>query len=178
MPSLNALRKPVTDIMRTLLYAGTAVLLVFGLGFLAWQQVAPADEHAEPADHAAADTPEGTRPLISLMVALGQDVSRVNDGIWREDFEMVRLGAHAIAAHPRVTPEEMEAIKGALGDQFTEFVQFDGLVHGRAEQLAEAAAEQNMDRVLALKIEMENGCVNCHATFRGEVRQALRSVSP
>lgn len=164
--------------MRTLLIiAGLGLAILAGV-YLAWQQVAPADDHAAADDHAVAGESPGNRPLISLMVALGQDMSRVNDGIWREDFEIVSLGAHGIAAHPRVTPEEMEAIKGALGDRFPEFVQFDGVVHGTAVKLAEAAGDGDMDRVMALKVELETGCVNCHATFRGEVRQAVRAITP
>lgn len=127
---------------------------------------------ADPAATAAPDTLQ-TRPLRFLMVGLGQDMSRISDGLWHEDYEMIREGARGVADHPRVTPEEMAAIKAALEGRFEAFVGFDRLVHDTAEELAGAAAARDMGRVLELHSRLQQGCVSCHAAFRDEVREAL-----
>lgn len=113
------------------------------------------------------------RPLRILMVALGQDMSRISDGIWHEDYVMIQDGARAIADHPRITPDEMAAIKAALGERFESFVHFDRVVHATADEMAEAAARHNMGRILEESVKLQRNCVSCHAVFRKEVREAL-----
>ena len=127
---------------------------------------------ADLAAPVASDT-LGTRPLRFLMVGLGQDMSRISDGLWHEDYEMIRQGARGVADHPRVMPKEMAAIKAALEGRFESFVGFDQLVHHTADELAEAAEMRDMQRVLDLQSRLQQGCISCHAAFRSEVRQAL-----
>lgn len=127
---------------------------------------------AEPAVQAVPDTLQ-TRPLRFLMVGLGQDMSRISDGLWHEDYEMIRQGARGVADHPRVTPEEMATIQAVLEGRFETFVGFDQLVHDTADEMAGAAAERDMGRVLELQGRLQQGCISCHAAFREEVRQAL-----
>lgn len=114
-----------------------------------------------------------TRPLRYLMVGLGQEMSRINDGFWHEDYEMIADGAQGIADHARVTAEEMAAIKQALGDRFGSFVGFDQSVHLNATELVGAAENQDMRHVLEVHGRLQQGCISCHATFRDEVRAAL-----
>lgn len=113
------------------------------------------------------------RPLRALMVGLGQDMARISDGIWHEDFLMIEQGAESVATHPKITPDEMAAIKTALDDRFAQFVSFDKVVHEAAEQLVKAARQNDMQGVLDLQSQIRQGCVSCHATFRSEVRHAL-----
>ena len=114
-----------------------------------------------------------TRPLRFLMVGLGQDMSRLSDGIWHDDYQMMEAAARGVADHPRITPEEVQAIKTALGQGFPQFVAIDGVVHNTATELAEAAAERNLGRVLELQSALVQACVACHAGYREDVRQAL-----
>ena len=65
----------------------------------------------------AQTAPDSTRPLKNMMFTLGQDMNRINDGLWHEDYGMIRAGAQGIADHPRVPPEQMAAIKQALGEK-------------------------------------------------------------
>lgn len=151
----------------------------FALALLGGWVVAPPGEAIPAAPSSSASSQDPTeRPLRSLMVALGQDMSRVHDGIWREDYAMVRLGAEGIATHPKITAEERATIQTTLGARFAQFVAFDGQVHGKAEALAEAAAAEDLVRIRALKAEIETGCVGCHTTFRTEVRNALTARTP
>lgn len=129
-------------------------------------------QETDPAPPAPSDTLQ-TRPLRFLMVGLGQDMSRISDGLWHDDYEMIRQGARGVADHPRVPPEEMAAIKAALQERFEQFVGFDRQVHHTADELADAAAQHDMRRVLALQNRLQQGCISCHSAFRDEVRKAL-----
>lgn len=132
----------------------------------------PAPTLAQDAEASTSDMPQ-SRPLRFLMVGLAQDMSRISDGIWHEDYEMIQNGARGVADHPRVTPEEMAAIKAALGERFEAFVAFDRQVHGSAVEIADAAGQLNLGRILESHGKLQQGCVSCHATFRDEVREAL-----
>ena len=66
-------------------------------------------------------------------------MSRIADGIWYEDFEMIRTGAQAIADHPKIPPAQMQLIRKTLGEQFSSFVGMDKAVHDAAVEVAEAA---------------------------------------
>ena len=123
-------------------------------------------------DHAAeGDGPR--RPLKNLMVALGQDMSRLGDGLLHEDYEMIHRAAQDIADHPRVTPEEMAAIRQALGDGFQAFVGFDVDVHETAVQIAEAAEARQLGRIVQHYARVQQGCIGCHTAYRAQVREAL-----
>jgi len=143
---------------------GVVSLVVFSTGT---QVRGPIEEiQTTPSD-------SSNRPLRFLMVGLGQDMGRINDGIWHEDYEMVRSGAQSIADHPRVTPEEMAAIKIALGEQFQAFVGYDQVVHQIATKLAKASQARNMEDILQLQSQLTQNCSTCHTMFRAEVRKAL-----
>lgn len=125
---------------------------------------------AQPSTHP--DTSQ-TRPLKYLMVSLGQDMNRINDGLWHGDFEMVRVGARAIADHARVPPEQMAAIKDALGARFQQFVGFDQQVHRTAVEMTHAARREDVGSILDAYRDLQIGCTSCHAAFRDEVRAGL-----
>ncbi len=149
---------------RVYVLLGALSLVVFSTGT---QVPAPIEE----IQTAPSDTLD--RPLRFLMVGLGQDMGRISDGIWHEDYEMVRLGAQSIADHPKITREEIAAIKIALGDQFPAFIGLDQVVHQTATQLAKASQERNMEDILRLQSQLTQNCSTCHTVFRTEVRKAL-----
>jgi hypothetical protein len=90
----------------------------------------------------AADTSD-TKRLRLLMVGLGQDMFRINTGIWHEDYDLTREGATSIANHPRIPPDQIAKIKKALREDFQNFVRFDKSVHGTATELVSAAEARN-----------------------------------
>ena len=136
--------------------------------FIAW--IAAPDVRAP--ESAAPDTLQ-TRPLRALMTELGQDMSRVSDGIWREDFEMIGSAALRIAHHPRVPANERTLIQDVLKDQFPQFVAFDQTVHRTALALAEAAKARELAAVLDQADRLTSACVSCHTSFREIVRRAF-----
>lgn len=123
-------------------------------------------------DSQEADTVD-TRPIRLLMVELGQEMNRISDGLWHEDYDMIRRAGRSIADHPKITPEQMETIRSALGDRFQQFVGYDQVVHEAADRLAAAAAARSLQGILEERTQLTNSCIGCHTTFRNEVRQAL-----
>ena len=152
------------------------VLLVVIIGVATSVGVLPINDRAPEASDGTQVAPPDTltRPLRLLMVGLGQDMSRVNDGIWHEDFRMIQQAADAIANHPRISPEEMVAIKNALGNRFAMFVGHDRMVHDTATRLATAATQESMIDVMRYHSELTQFCVACHTNYRAEVRSALK----
>lgn len=114
-----------------------------------------------------------TRPLRILMVQLAQDMRRISDGIWHEDYIMIKKGAAGIAHHPRISPAQMKSIKQALGNRFPQFVQIDKQVHHTAVEMVSAAKRKQMGTILEHYGTLQQGCVACHSGFREEVRDAL-----
>lgn len=147
--------------------ATAAARVVFLLTTASISAVGASAQHSEVPD------PSQTRPLKYLMVALGQDMNRVNDGLWHGDFEMVWLGAHAIADHPKVPPEQVAAIREALGDGFQEFVRWDQAVHNSALEMAQAAGREDVGATLDAYRALQMGCISCHSAFRDQVRMKL-----
>jgi cytochrome c556 len=49
----------------------------------------------------------------------------------------------------------------------------DKAVHDAAVEVAEAAAEHNLQRVLHNVESLQRGCVACHTAYRDTVRSAL-----
>lgn len=127
---------------------------------------------APPPSQTTADTSD-TKRLRLLMVELAQDMSRINTGIWHEDFELVQEGASAIANHPRIPPEQMKKIKKALGQEFQNFVRFDKSVHGTATELVSAAEARDWSGVLSKYTELRDGCFGCHTAYRERLRPVL-----
>ncbi len=152
--------------LRSLLYefAGWRILLVL--------LVFPGTVFAQSAA-AGSEQEAATRPLRPLMVDLSLDMERIHQGLWREDYVMIAQGARSIAEHPKITSEQMAAIKKALGTSFKQFVQFDVTVHEAASALADAAADENLKAVLKHRRQLQQGCISCHAGFREQVREAF-----
>lgn len=148
----------------------SAVLLLVGFSYVLLSPAPPALKADSSTQQAQRAEP---RPLKPLMVTLGQDMSRIADGIWYEDFEMIRTGAQAIADHPKIPPAQMQLIRKTLGEQFSSFVGMDKAVHDAAVEVAEAAAEHNLQRALQDVESLQRGCVACHTAYRDTVRSAF-----
>jgi len=157
--------------MRILSLLATAGALCLGL---VWSSApaAPASSSSPPSIPSAEDTIE-TKQLRLLMVGLAQDMDRINTGLWHEDYDMIYQGASAIAAHPKIPPEQVQKIKTALENEFQAFVRYDKTVHRTAVELAEAAKNSNLSRALDAHTRLRNGCIGCHTAYRDRLRPVL-----
>ncbi|PEN12338.1 hypothetical protein CRI94_15065 [Longibacter salinarum] len=157
--------------MRLLSILTTAGALCFGL---LWSSApaAPASSSSPFRSSTSVDTVE-TKRLRLLMVGLAQDMDRISTGLWHEDYDLMQQGAAAIARHPKIPPEQMKKIKAALENEFQAFVQYDKTVHKTAAELAEAASNENLSRVLDAHTRLRNGCMGCHTAYRDRLRPVL-----
>lgn len=112
-----------------------------------------------------------TMELVPMMRLLLSDMYTVDEGIYTEDYTLVRKGANAIADHPGMTPEDKKRIQEELGDEFKAFVQFDMKVHHHADSMARAAAVKSMNDVLRHYNIVQQGCVDCHSRFRARIME-------
>ncbi len=124
------------------------------------------------ASPAVSDTVD-TKPLRLLMVGLAQDMSRINTGLWHEDYDLIRQGARSIANHPKIPPNQIAKIKKTLGQEFQNFVRFDKVVHGTASELVTAAEARNWSGVLEKYTQIRDGCVGCHTAYRDQLQHVL-----
>jgi cytochrome c556 len=114
-----------------------------------------------------------TKPLRLLMVGLAQDMSRINTGLWHEDYDLIRQGAANIANHPKIPPKQIAKIKKTLGTEFQNFVGFDKAVHSTSSELVSAAEARNWSGVLKKYDQIRDGCVGCHTAYRDRLQPVL-----
>lgn len=135
-----------------------------------------ADAGAQPSSEPSALMPQNL-PLKEIMQGLEEDLAELAHGLWIEDPAVVSAAAHRIAEHPRVPPEQMGAIQSALSTEFSAFVAMDQLVHDAAVALAAAADSVRPTPVLfATYMDIQEGCMSCHETFRDRVAKALAAL--
>jgi hypothetical protein len=151
---------------RVFYFAGGCLFLIFVM--LATAAPLPPPNDSSPV---SADTTKSLRPL---MVGLAQDMDRISTGLWYEDYDLIQQGAENIAQHPKIPPEQLSKIKAALGDQFSNFVQYDKGVHRSATKLVSAAEAKDWSAVLKIHNELQQGCVSCHSAYREQLRPVLR----
>lgn len=104
--------------------------------------------------------------LKSIMIDLGEQMARVQAGLWVEDYAAISTAAKAVADHPHVSPEERARVQAALGEDFAAFAQADRRVHDSAVRLAEAADTRSSESTLKEIVEVQSGCVSCHTQFK------------
>lgn len=137
--------------LRTLILVGFS-LLVFGVLL-----VSAEDKHLPRGE------PE---PLVTIMRGLAKDMEHIQQGLWYENFDQIRVAARSIAKHPPVTPAERAAIQSVLGDDFGAFVASDRKTHDLALELAEIAKQRNIDQAVRKNAELQRSCVSCHTDYR------------
>lgn len=114
-----------------------------------------------------------TLPLLLIMRNLERNMVAVQAGIWRGDHEVVREAARAMADHARIPGREIEMIRSALGeDGLKGFVAADQYWHEQATELANAARDGDMDRIVPLTAELLQRCASCHTEYRQPLRES------
>ncbi|WP_018862694.1 cytochrome c [Thioalkalivibrio sp. ALJ3] len=114
----------------------------------------------------------------SVMQGLADDMNRVQSALFVEDFATVTEAAEAIADHPKPSLGERRRVLSAVGNRVSEFRGMDQQVHDTAEQLADAAREQDLDRAIRYHGRLVTECIACHSAFRDKVSSDLSRLSP
>lgn len=118
--------------------------------------------------HAAA---EGEGELLRvIMQRLNADMSGISQALWLEDWETMTTKAASIAEHAPIAAEELERIHSVLGDEMHAFEEADEVVHAASVRMNQAASTRDLKQFLAAFIEVQQGCVSCHTSFRDRLR--------
>ncbi len=107
------------------------------------------------------------------MVGLAQDMSRINTGLWHEDYKLIREGAAAIANHPKTPPDQVAKITETLGREFQNVARLDRSVHRTATELVSAVEARDGSGVLKKQTELRDGCVGGHTAYRDRLQPVL-----
>lgn len=114
-----------------------------------------------------------TLPLLLIMRNLERNMVAVQAGIWRGDYEVIQEAARAMADHASIPGREIERIRTALGQEGLKgFVAADQYWHEKAAELAKAARDRDMDRIVPLTSELLQRCASCHTEYRQPLRES------
>lgn len=139
------------------------------------EQTAAAEVPEPSAEERAVRAARAALPgLFNIMIGLQGDMNRVDRGIWTARFDTIARGARSIAAHPKINADELEVVRGILGDEMVDFRSLDTRVHDLAVRLEEEAEAEDMSSVLETRSALQRGCVACHDQFRGRIREGVR----
>jgi hypothetical protein len=121
-----------------------------------------------------AEAPPDQLPLPEIMRELERDMAAVAAALWNEQPDGVVAPARRVADHPSVTVEYRTAIQEELGDDFVNFVRWDGQVHDEAARLAERAEEgASIAELLELHYDVARRCIGCHTDYRARLQPVL-----
>lgn len=110
--------------------------------------------------------------LKTIMRLIMTDINMINEGIYTQNFQLIEQGASAINQHPPLSDETRTFIQKTLGDQMPAFGGYDKLVHNHADSIKNAAIQHDMNKVLEQYRIVQQGCVNCHTSFRETIIKA------
>ncbi|MCW8919525.1 MAG: cytochrome C [Gammaproteobacteria bacterium] len=101
-----------------------------------------------------------------MMQGLGAEMARINEGIWREDFEAIAGAAAAIAEHPLPPLLQRLELLAQLGTAAPRFMAADDEMREAALALKEAAEGGRIDEVVSRYQPLQQRCVACHRWYR------------
>lgn len=108
--------------------------------------------------------------LLHVMQQLGLDLTRISDGMLTENYAAVATAAAAIADHPKPPLAQRKKIIAGLGADAGRFRLGDQVVHDAALAVKDAARLKDNKLVLQRYVELVEGCMSCHTSFRERVR--------
>lgn len=112
--------------------------------------------------------------LKQIMQQLGEDFDSLNQAILRENFTEAARASHAIAFHDKPSMAQRMKLMSSLGMEIKNFKKVDGIVHGLAIKLEEAAKAQDMPLLIKHQSHMLSACMACHTSYRSRVVNLLK----
>lgn len=108
--------------------------------------------------------------LDEIMLGLSEEMTRIGDGIWREEFSVIALAAEAIAGHP--LPPLMQRLKllSDLGSNSSQFIAADKALKAAALEVVAAAKQEDLSAVLNRYQVVQQRCVDCHNWYRNSIQ--------
>ncbi|HFD32099.1 MAG TPA: hypothetical protein ENJ28_05230 [Gammaproteobacteria bacterium] len=116
---------------------------------------------------AFAKDPESFRDLMKYM---GEEYTKVAEGILKQDYKQLSEAANNIAFHPEPPLTQRMKIIAKLGTNFMDFKSWDDEVHLSAVALTKAAKDKNNAEILKHNAMMLKKCTSCHDKYRDLVK--------
>ncbi len=107
--------------------------------------------------------------LKEIMQGLSKDTQLIAEGIFTEDFKLIKKAARNIAKHPKAPIETRVTLAKVLGAEMSQFKTFDSKVHNSAVEIGLDAEEQDITAVLLNYHLLIDGCLACHNNFKQRV---------
>lgn len=114
----------------------------------------------------AAPASAGGDVMNKMMQGLGEEMARISEGIWREEFVTIAGAAQAIAEHPLPPLLQRLALLAQLGTAAPRFMAADDEMKEAALVLKVAADGQRIDEVVSRYQQLQQRCVACHSWYR------------
>lgn len=107
------------------------------------------------------------------MQGLRDDFVRIGDGLLHDDFAEIASGARGIAEHPKIPPDQVKRVAAELGPELPAFKQMDKRVHDLSVRIRSAAESSDAEMALQSFLEMTEGCLACHTSYKDRVAAIL-----
>jgi len=132
---------------------------------------ASAEAQQKTAEELVASKKKADITYRQLMEIMGSASGLINEGIVRENPQMVRNGATLILDHPApnhkpwtiVAEPERAAFKQTL-------LTFDKIMDNQAEKAAQLAEKRDWSGAGKAAYELTNSCISCHAAWKQKAR--------
>lgn len=108
------------------------------------------------------------RQLMEVMV---KSLNMMNEGIIRENKQMVEVGANFIFTHPAPNHQPWSIMKKEDQTGFKQsLVAFDKILDVNTESIVQAAKKEEWIEANKASHDLMNSCMSCHAMWRHKVK--------
>lgn len=111
--------------------------------------------------------------LKEIMSGLRNSLVEIADGLLTDDFNRIIVGAAAIAEHPQIPASQVRLVAAELGSEMPTFKQLDLAVHDLSIEIGDAAKRSDRNAIISLYLQMTEGCLGCHETYKERVAAVL-----
>ena len=122
----------------------------------------------------SADETVKSPELKVIMQVLLADTKQITEGIFIEDFEMIKKAANNIATHPEAPAETKMKLMKAFGKEMKMFKGNDMKVHQAAVEIAKAAETKDIEAIMSQFHQLVDGCQSCHSKFKKRAQDILK----
>jgi len=117
---------------------------------------------------ASAETAEEPLMIRKIMQAMQSNIIQIEQGIDKQDWDLVSQNALAIADHPAPPLFEKLRIFAYINTDLGEFKKLDKKTHETAKIIGDMALQDDKSNILATVTELKESCEQCHQVFRQE----------
>jgi len=123
------------------------------------------------ANLAYAETAEEPLMIRKIMQAMQSNIIQIEQGIDKQDWDLVSQNALAVAGHPAPPLFEKLRIFAYINTDLGEFKKLDKKTHETAKILGEMALKDDKSNIVTIVAELKESCEQCHQAFRQEFQE-------